>query len=530
MISNYLTFSDAAKFADIARNFILGHGYVNSFNFWSNSIFQYLSNQNNNAFGILPIMPISISVFFKLFGISDFSVVATSFFYFILTLIFAYLLGKKIFNSKLIGIMSVLSVGLNYDLIHYAINGASESPFIFEILAGLYFATLKKRWADIIAVVFMFMMYFTRNQSFIYILGIIFYLMLLNLNLKKAVYVFGIIIIAGIFVDRMLILPIIGNNFFYSVTNKGISVANSQTVSISTSDNLRGGGASFSPYFSIIQVSKNIFYNLYNFYKALPEIINPYFFTIFTLGLFIRSKNNIEKSFKLTTGFMLLATFIVAAASIPFYRYLHPVIPLVYILATGTLVEILNKSQITSSKQTTINKLQIPKRISLFLGSCLLVLLFGVGQTLGRFLLDSRFEKNTHNVGKPPVYVELSKVLKENTNSDDVVVTNLDTWGSWYGERKTVWFPLTPKQLIDPNTGNIPFDVIYLTSYKIDDANYYMGKDWRMIFENPENPNKWTCEGCPEVAKVFKLKRLDIISSVNNYEKHDGAAVLLVKK
>jgi len=156
-------------------------------------------------------------------------------------------------------------------------------------------------------------------------------------------------------------------------------------------------------------------------------------------------------------------------------------------------------------------------------------LIFSVGQTLGVLVLDSRFEARTHNVGKAPVYVELSKILKENTNPNHVVITNLDTWGSWYGERKTVWFPLEPKQLINPATGEIPFDAIYLTSYLIDDDNYYMGESWRVIFENPEDPKKWTCDGCTEIAKEYTVKGVYEVSSNDNYERQDASAILLVK-
>jgi hypothetical protein len=228
---------------------------------------------------------------------------------------------------------------------------------------------------------------------------------------------------------------------------------------------------------------------------------------------------------------MVVVTFLVTAVSIPFYRYLHPVLPLIYVLAVGTLVQIMAEmNKLQETKSQTNNKLQFSKQALLVLGSCVLVLFFGVGQTLGILLLDSRFERNTHNVGKPPVYVELSKALKENTSPDQVVVTNLDTWGSWYGERKTVWFPMEPKQIIDPATGKIPFDAIYLTSYKMDDANYYMGEGWRSIFENPKDPTKWTCEGCDKIADEFKLKGDYTVGARDDYERASASAILLTKK
>jgi hypothetical protein len=574
MIKIFLTFSDSAKYADVARNFVLGRGWGTSFSFWTQRIFEFLDKPLFQNAGILPFHSLSIAFFFKIFGISDFAVIATSFFYFLLTLIFVFLLGKKIFNSKLVGILSILAVGFNYDLIHYAVSGASESPFIFEIAAASYFASLKKKWTSFVTVLFLVLMYFTRPQAFIYIAGIILYWLLINFKPKKTIITFGALVIAGLLIDRLVLWPLSGKFFLYSIIGRGLESSFNQ--SSVASDALRGAAVASG---GITQTLKNIFYNLYNFYKLLPQILNPYLFALFAIGLFIaepkkttgvspwdeldsdmsssltgylaresgedvmKGKDKIESSFKVASLFMVVVTFLVTAASIPFFRYLHPIIPLVYVLAVGTLVKIISKFEYLNSKQIPSNKsqkrildlgfknlnLRISKQLFINLESIFLILIFVVGQTLGILLLDSRFEARTHNIGKPPVYVELSKILKENTEPNQVIVTNLDTWGSWYGERKTVWFPLEPKQLIDLATGTIPFDAIYLTSYKIDDANYYMGQGWRMIFENPTDSKKWTCEGCGEIAREYTLKGIYKINSADDYERRDASAILLVK-
>lgn len=533
----YLSFSDTAKFADIARNWINGIGYGNTFSFWSSSGFGLVRNNVFSAMGIPPGMPISIAVFFKIFGVTDFAVIATSFFYFILTLIFVYLLGKKIFNSKLIGVLSTLAVGASYDMIHYATNGASESPFIFEIVAGLYFASIKKKWASVVTVLFLILMYFTRPQAFIYIVGIILFWLLNNFKMKKALLSFAGVLIIGLLVDRLILWPLSGKFFLYSILGRGIGSSFNQ--SSVASDALRGAAASAG---GITQTLKNIFYNLYNFYKAIPEIVNPYLFGIFVIGLFIKSPSTSlriseERAFKVSSLFMVTLTFLITAASIPFYRYLHPIIPLVYILAVGTLYGLLNmdyrlengtNNRLQNKEYGLWNKTKPSVIINLI--SIILILFFAVGQTVGVYLLDSRFEAKTHNVGKAPIYVELSKFLKENTDPNQVVVTNLDTWGSWYGERKTVWFPMEPKQLIDSSNGKIPFDAIYLTNYLMDDANYYMGESWREIFNNPKDSTKWTCDGCDEIAKEFTLKGVYKVNESDNYERMYGVGVLLVKK
>jgi hypothetical protein len=281
---------------------------------------------------------------------------------------------------------------------------------------------------------------------------------------------------------------------------------------VAVSDALRGQVAS-APVMDLI---KKVFYNLYNFYKLMPQIVNPYIFAFFLISVFRWIKDRIYNSSKVAVVFMTVVTFLVAAASIPFFRYIHPVVPLIYILGVDTLVWIM--AQISSSKKFVI------------CASTFLIIVFAVGQTLGVFFLDSRFEANVHNVGKPPIYVELSQILRNNTKPNYVVITNLDTWGSWYGERKTIWFPLEPEQIIDPTTGKIPFDAIYLTSYLIDDDNYYMGANWRKIFNNPTDVKKWICDGCLEIAKEFKLEKIFKVSASDVYEKQGASAVLLLKK
>jgi len=134
--------------------------------------------------------------------------------------------------------------------------------------------------------------------------------------------------------------------------------------------------------------------------------------------------------------------------------------------------------------------------------------------------LDSRFKASYVNKGQPPIYVVLSRVLKENTDREDIIVTNLDTWGSWYGERKTIWYPLVPEQLV----GETSIDGIFLTSYLIDDENYFMGPEWRQAFENPkEIEDKF-------IANNFEFKKEFMILSEETYERESARAILLTRK
>jgi 4-amino-4-deoxy-L-arabinose transferase-like glycosyltransferase len=207
---SFLTFSDSAKYADIARNLITGLGYGNSFSFWGKGIFEQMKQIIFPSSFTPPLMPFSIAAFFRIFGISDISVIASSFFYFILTLIFIFLLSRKIFKSNLVGAFSVLAVGFNYDMINYATNGASESPFIFEIVSASYFLTIKKKWANVVTILLLVLMYFTRPQAFIYIAGIILFWLLNNFKIKKAILYFIGILVIGVLVDYLVLMPLTG--------------------------------------------------------------------------------------------------------------------------------------------------------------------------------------------------------------------------------------------------------------------------------------------------------------------------------
>jgi len=465
--TSYLDFSDAAKYADVARNIVLDLGKTSSFNFWGTT----------NSNWIQPITPYSISLFYKLFGVNDFAVMATSFFYFLLSLLFVFLLAQKIYKDKLVSILSTVAVGFNYNLINYATSGATESPFIFEILVVTYFLSLKKRWGNILGIVFMVLMYFTRPQAIIYIFGLLLYYFINNYSFKKGIiYTFTTFIVGTI---------------LYGLSSKQGLIAVTQNLpGMAVSDSLRGSTVDFS----LIVLVKKVFYNLYNFYKAIPDIMNPYLFVLFGIGVIKK-----YSPFNIAISFMTGLTFLITALTIPFYRYIHPVVPLIYIVGVATLLEIFKES-----------------KFKIYITS-FLVLFFALGQTLGVMFLDSRFDRKMKNTDKAPIYVDMSYKLKEITNKDMVIVTNLDTWGSWYGERKTIWFPLEPDMVLPVQES---IDAIYLTSYKMDDENYYMSEEWRKIFNNPKEQ---------KILPDFKFVGEYEFKAENNYDRESGKAVLLVR-
>lgn len=510
----YLSFSDAAKYADIARNILMGNGFTSDFTFFNLQALN-INSSLSVASWVSPVYPYLIALSFMLFGISDLSVILVSSTFFVLAVVMTYLLGKKV-GGKLVGILSALAVAFNLNLIDYATSGASETLITFEIILAFYLLSLKKRLMNVLALVTTLLIYFTRPQAIVYILPLAFYYLILNYKIKKALTVFFGLAIVG---------PIVFVLFFKQGVQALFAIAQNLPGQ-SASDSLRGATTQLS--FGIL--IKKVFYNLYNFYKLLPQILSPYLLTLFTIGLLVKEKSRKVWLMKISIVLLLVLVLISAALTVPFFRYIHPIVPLVYIFAVEVLIWIVEKLSIDLRFRIYELKIYITKDKFVILLSLIFILIFVVGQTLGVIFLDSRFKKKDKNMGKPPIYVVLSRKLKEITRPDDVIVTNLDTWGTWYGERKTIWFPLRPEQLIDPQTGKIPFNAIYLTSYKMDDPNNYMGDDWRQIFNNPEHPEKWNCLGCGEIASEFEAKQNIDFPASENYEGSGARAILLVNK
>ena len=337
--SGYLTFSDGAKYADVARNLLQYGEYGSSFKFFSWLDPQTLKRFPFEARGILPGMPSVIYIFFSLFGIKDISVSLASSTLFLISLFILFLLGRR-FYGKFAAILTVLLVGLNINLTDYALNGASETLLIFEIVTSVYLITLKRKFARVVAVLFLIFMYFTRFNSIAYIIPIILFWSLWEFGIKKGLAKFCLVFIAGIIFDLIVLKRLEGKLFFYQI----LSSANSGILSIipeqSTSDYLRTPIHELAPLKVIVS---KVIYNLYNFYKFIPQIFSPYLFVFYLLGIFIPTKTNEEKLLKVFSLVLIAVSVFIYSFTIPFFRYLHPIIPVIYLVAIGTFLELIRR-------------------------------------------------------------------------------------------------------------------------------------------------------------------------------------------
>jgi 4-amino-4-deoxy-L-arabinose transferase-like glycosyltransferase len=497
----YLTFSDSAKFADIARNLANGSGLGSNFAPFDT---RFLNIEGLLPISAPPLLPILIAMGFKIFSIHDFVVVLLSGILYIASALILYFIGKKYFN-QLVGFLASLAFIFDFNLLNYASIGASESLFIFEILLTILLFSQKKKLLNLLGFLILIALYLTRQSAILYIFGLSFFYTLLNFQKIKDIIRATCIFIFGYIVYEIFANKYANGLIIYSPLFSFFNSAVNFSPSIASTTSLRGGEV--NSVLSIKPLASKIFYNLYNYYKLLPDILSPYLGGLFLFSFFRTENNREQKIFRFISLLLIIVTFLSAAAVLPLFRYIHPIIPFVYLLGIEMLVWILQKIS-TDEKKVWVSAL-------------LLVGFFIMGQTLGKVFLDSRFIRSHTNRDMPPVYVGLSRILKEKTKPDNLIITNLDTWGTWYGERKTIWFPIEPEQL---KSGLANIDAIYLTSYKIDDENYFMGNSWRQAFLNPENIQDSFLRNNFKVAGTFEIKPGE------TYEREGATAILYIKK
>lgn len=507
-----LTFSDGAKMAEIARN-LIDYGAYGSFFSSFGADKNILNHLDLNLFPRLdrqPLMPLSIAVFFKIFGASDVSVMLTSLIYYLFTVVCLYILGTKL-KDKNVGLILALAFLFIPNFWEYAINGASETLFAFQIVLSFLLLINENKNFKFLGIAVAALSYFTRPQGFILASGaVLYYLLLTEAKTKRALFKFLILAVIYLIIDLFVFTKITGKTFFYSILSKGSNVSVLYTTASPGTEGLRENVDVQNILLNNTSVVvKKLFYNIYNMYKLIPTTMSPYIFAFFALSIFVKSKNNYLEKLKYVTFYMFLTVLVTTSLSIPFIRYFHPFLTLIYLISIVCISNII----VPFNSKNASNYILIS-----------LISIFVIFQGIGMLTLDSRFNLDRVNVTKKPIYQLFSENLKLQTDPDDVITTNLDTWGSWYGERRTVWLPTTPEVI--EGSG---FDAIYLTSYKIDDENYYLSSEWRTIFENPNNSNKWQCGGCDYIADNYKLQNEITINPDETYEREAGKAILLVR-
>lgn len=487
----YLTFSDSAKFYEAAKNLLEGSGLVIHHSFFSpTSLTSYQPGQSWPA-NFLPLNSILMAGVFKFLPVNDLTIAIIGHLFFAICLLLTFLIAKRLYSARA-GILSALIFSSSLFLLEYAQNASSEIFFTTQILLFVFLSLQKNkiRWLSILPLSLMFL---TRQQAILFLLALPTYFVIFHLKSwrSRLIAILPIVIVlSGLYLVAKRDVSSIYSPLkpFYSAqTTAGVS----QGLYLRGQEYVRTAVTPKS-------ILSKVFYNLYNFAKDPERLAPSAIFFLFILSHF-SSRN---RRFTLFTATVLAFFVLGAAASLPNARYVHPIIPLVIISASLTLIQVLEKFS--------------PRHLNFKL---IVAILFLTLPTLGYFSLDARFRRHQFNLGKPTVYRQISQVLAKDIPKGKLIITNLDAWAAWYEGLTTMWFPTSPDLLAGYQD---KIDYIAITNYLENDEDFALG-EWREVVYTPDKISNKFLKGNYKILKTF------IISPDQVYENKEYKGTILVR-
>lgn len=487
----YLTFSDSAKFYEAAKNLLEGNGLVIHHSFFSPTpLTSYQPGQSWPA-DFLPLNSLLMAGVFKYLPINDFTIAIVGYLFFTICLLLTFLIAKRLHSARA-GILSALIFSSSLFFLEYAQNATSEIFFTTQILLFVFLSLQKNkiRWTSIFPLSLMFL---TRQQAILFLFALPAYFVLFHLKSwrTRLISVFlAVLVFSSLYINAKRDVSSIYSPLkpFYSAqttagVNQGLYLRGQEYVKTAVTPK---------------SILSKVFYNLYNFAKNPERLVPSTIFFLFILSLF-SSRN---RRFTLFVATVLAFFVLGAAASLPNARYVHPVIPLMMISASLTLIQILEKFS--------------PRHLNLKL---LFIILFLMLPTVGYFTLDARFRQQQFNIKKPPVYRQISQIMAQSVPKGQLVVTNLDAWAAWYDGLTTMWFPLSPNQL---SLYQDKVKYIVITNYLENDGDFALG-EWKEVVYAPDKISNKFLKGNYKILKTF------VISPDQVYENKEYKGTILVR-
>lgn len=477
----FLSFSDSAKYAEAAKNLISGNGFIINHSFFDpNALSAFQVGQGYPA-GFLPGTSYILSLVFKIFGASDTSIFFTGLVFYLLIAALIFLIAKNIGGIKA-GIIATLLFASSLFFHDYLRNFSSEIPFILEILLAVYvYLVVKNKYLKWIGLTLLFLAGIKTRQQ-ISVIALSFAFSILIHQFAKAGRVLRKKIIAvsvGVLAIAVIGLFLTKNSIsspLYLLGGTNISTQHAPGVV------LRGGSMALGSGESLYS---KVFYNVYNFAKSPERLASSAIFLLFIIFLFQTTKSKNSQFFKVFSSLSFILLILAASATLPNARYIHPILPFIYIGAGISLFDI--------SKTFTQKK---------YLATAFLVIsiIFISLPTIGHYSLDARSRSHTLNLNQPPVYRQISRAMAENIPKGHLIITNLDAWAAWYEGLTTMWFPLNPEMLNVPNKP----EYIVITNYLEGDADFALG-DWKQVVYSPKNITNKFLNDNYDVVKTFSV-------------------------
>lgn len=481
---DYFSSPDAAIYADTARN-ILEQGYPLTTTTLPQHLIYFPRPDKEFFYPQYPLIyPLTVAFSFSLLGISDFSVILSNLFFFLAAIPVIFFLAKRLFNQQVALAATVLYM-MNPQILGASISGMSETLFAFELLLIVYLLIQQTKKAIFLVGVLAILAFFTRYQSLALFLPIFFFISLSKGERIKNYLAFFSGAILTLILLELKFPGTITRYLFTSSYHSQVSLGVGPLFGLEISRSL--DRIDLTPLFSNWHLFTTKI--LFNFYKLLKEGI---FFTIPVISLLYFF--SLFKKYPLLASrvrWFVFSSFLIFIISLIIFifdvRFIVPLIPLLIVFSTKILFDIF--LSLSKKKYLTF--------------TCLFILLFIILPSItynatGTGILRVLSQKEP----KPTIPQIVAQEVRENVNQDLTIASNEAAHIAWYGQRKTVFLPKTPEDLIhtDQNLTNI--EAIVLISYPFSTS---LGDQWDELIKNPGN-----------FGNFYFIKQFDI-NKENNY-------------
>lgn len=458
---------------------ISGKGYVITHSFFDPSTINRYHPGDLFSPQTLPIPSILLSFIFRLFPATDATVAIAGLSVFALSALLLFLIGRRL-HSALAGAIAALLLISNLFFFEYALNFSSDLIFTFEILLFIYLATSSSLFFRSLSLLPFVATFFTRPHAWVFFASLCAYLFYRLFRSKLPLYAkIAIVVTFALLVQQFW-------SYSYKRTNHNYlpsSFVGSLFIppQISQGTYLRGDTVKI---LSLKALFSKTFYNAYNFLKFPDRLTSPAIILLYFLGLFRNRTSKHFFEFGLFTSITFAVFVLASSLSLPNARYVHPVMPLIFVLASMSLLDLLKTNQKSIGA------------IKLF-G----VLFFLALPALGHLTIDARFRQQHNNVDRPTTVKVISDRMASHIPQGRLIITNLDAWAAWYHDLTTIWFPVSPDLLINLA---VKADFIVITNYLEADSDF-AASDWSEVVYSPHELKSGFLKSNYRVLTTFNI-------------------------
>ena len=407
---------DQMDYAQIARHLYNGDGFITS-SINPLSLTFYDSIKNHPNLWRAPLYPLLVSASFHIFGINDAAVTLVSGFFYILLIPLVYLFAKEMFGRKvglLAGMISLTSVVL----VNYGMTGLTETMFTFLFTLSLFL--LYKRVNPLFIGFLLGLCYLTRYNLLFIIPGILWFIYKEYPNWKIDVLKLVAVFMITISPWWIRNFSLVGNPLF-SLQKYEIAMFNDVFKSYSLYRTFQPIEPTNFIISHPISMIKKAIYGAGVLFVGIPRVIFNFFVSAIGIaGLFDIRREGKNFNFFVSLLIMIFLQALALAIIHPLPRLFVPFVPVIIILASYKVVNIIDASRDVNIRRALI-------------GIFVVLILFA--NIAGIFINDYSHSSYVHE--------EEIEYIKSIVGENEAMVTDVPWMVAWYCERTGIWFPVT---------------------------------------------------------------------------------------